>query len=111
MEDLTKYYKTPARKGVVTADQYTVCDPKQPCLTNEFNEWKTRCIGKVILLRDFTGNFYFDPKCIVCFEKQEDLLMYQLTFEEYPVLNFKMVTMPVTAKSRKLNAKWTFSNE
>jgi len=51
----------------------------------EFEEWKTRCYGQVIIQPEEleTGSFKI-PNWHVYFEKEEDLVNYLLTFEELP---------------------------
>lgn len=82
MEDITNWYKTFIRKGVILDDIQTNRIPFRDFLTSEYKEWETRCEGKIVFERDFTKENYIDPICYIHFEKEEDLVNYKLTFDE-----------------------------
>lgn len=77
LEDVNGWYRSSIRAGVAT---FSLAGE-----TDEFKEWKTRCIGRVVLQPepvDTEGNYTKIPRWYVYLEKQEDLVSYLLTFDE-----------------------------
>jgi hypothetical protein len=52
--------------------------------SGEFKEWKTRCIGHVVVQPELIDDKYLIPTWYAYFENECDLFNYLLTFDEAP---------------------------